>query len=373
MSENPRILLAGGGTGGHVYPAIAIADAIRELNPRAVLAFAGTTTGLEWSAVPRAGYEIHPVTVSGFQRRMTLQNLSFPVKLLKGLKQSFELISGFDPSVAVGTGGYVSGPVLKAAALKKRPIVIQEQNAFPGKTNLLLSRDATEIHIAFPEARDRFKGSSCKLSGNPTRSILLDGDEKEARLHFGIDEGKMVLFVFGGSGGSGALNSAMKKNLVALLEKEDLHIIWQTGNRYYEALAASVEKHPQLTLLKYVDRMDLAYAIADIALCRAGAITCSEVAITGTPSILVPSPNVAEDHQTYNARSMADAGASILLPEVELEAEMVALIHGMLIDSVKRLAMSNRAKERAFPNAATQIAESILTIADQRLKLNDAA
>lgn len=365
MAFEPRILMAGGGTGGHVYPAIAIADAIRSLNPRAVIAFAGTTTGLEWTAVPRAGYEIHEVTVSGFQRRMTLQNLAFPFKLLKGMKQSFELIRGFDPAVAVGTGGYVSGPVLKAAAMKKKPILVQEQNAFPGKTNLLLAGNAREIHIAFPEARDRFKGATCKLTGNPTRKNLTQGDADEGRAHFGIQEGKMVLFVFGGSGGSGAINDAIEANLDALLANENLHLLWQTGNRYYEDVAHRVDEHDRLTLLKYVDRMDLAYAVADVALCRAGAITCSEVAITGTPAVLVPSPNVAEDHQTHNAKSMADAGASILLPEKDLNAEMVPLIQSLLIDSVKRLAMSKRAQERAFPNADTQIAESVLSIAEE--------
>lgn len=366
MTTAPRILMAGGGTGGHVYPAIAIADAIRSLNPQAVIAFAGTTTGLEWTAVPRAGYEIHEITVSGFQRRMTVQNLSFPFKLLKGMKQSFELVKGFDPAVAVGTGGYVSGPVLKAAALKKKPVIIQEQNAFPGKTNLLLAKSAREIHIAFPEARDRFKASTCKLTGNPTRKVLVDADPNEGRRHFGIAEGKMVLFVFGGSGGSGAINSAVEKNLDSLLANEDLHLIWQTGNRYFDDVVQRVEDHERLTLLKYVDRMDLAYAVADVALCRAGAITCSEVALTGTPAILVPSPNVAEDHQTYNARSMADAGASILLPEKEMEAEMVPMVQSLLIDSVKRLAMSKRAQERSYPNADVQIAESVLAIAEER-------
>ncbi|NND70915.1 MAG: undecaprenyldiphospho-muramoylpentapeptide beta-N-acetylglucosaminyltransferase [Rhodothermales bacterium] len=365
MHQPPRILFAGGGTGGHVYPAIAIADAVRELEPKAVIAFAGTTRGLEWKAVPAAGYEIHEITVSGFKRSFSTENLSFPFKLLKGMKQSFELVSGFRPMVGVGTGGYVSGPVMRAATLKQCPVVIQEQNAFPGKTNLLLSRHASEIHIAFPEARDRFKGRECKLSGNPIRATLATADRNDGLEHFGIEDGKMVVFMFGGSGGSGAMNEIMLSKIDQILSREEIVMIWQTGDRYYDSIASQVQQHPRLKLLKYVDRMDLAYSVTDLAVCRSGAITCSELALTGTPAVLVPSPNVAEDHQTYNARSLSDAGAAVLVAESDLSEQLVDLIHGMIADSVKRLAMSKRATERAYPKAATTIAESVLAVAAQ--------
>ncbi|MDX1479973.1 MAG: UDP-N-acetylglucosamine--N-acetylmuramyl-(pentapeptide) pyrophosphoryl-undecaprenol N-acetylglucosamine transferase, partial [Saprospiraceae bacterium] len=271
MSRSPRILFAGGGTGGHVYPAIAIADAVRALEPEAAIAFAGTQDRMEWEAVPKAGYAIHPITVSGLQRSLSPQNLSFPFKLMKGLKQSWDLVGDFDADVVVGTGGYVSGPVLLAASWRGRPIVIQEQNAHAGLTNRLLSKRAEHIHIAFPEAKGPFPAEKCILSGNPTRKELQGVDQMKAREFFGVPANASMLFVFGGSLGSGAINDAMERHLPVLLEDESVHILWQSGTRYYDNLSARVMEHPRLRLQKYVDRMDLAYAATDVALCRAGA------------------------------------------------------------------------------------------------------
>jgi UDP-N-acetylglucosamine--N-acetylmuramyl-(pentapeptide) pyrophosphoryl-undecaprenol N-acetylglucosamine transferase len=362
----PRILFAGGGTGGHVYPAIAIADAIREQQPAVAIEFAGTRDRMEWEAVPKAGYAIHPITVTGFQRSLSLRNLAFPFKLLRGFFQSLALVRAFDPDVVVGTGGFVSGPVLLAASLLGRPIVIQEQNAFAGATNKLLASRASKIHIAFPEAADRFPAERCELTGNPTRSELLTVDRDAARMHFGVPSGARMLLVFGGSLGSQALNEAMEANLETLLENPDLHIVWQSGARYFERLSKSVPPHDRLKLLKYVDRMDMAYAATDIALCRAGAITCSELLVTGTPAILVPSPNVAEDHQTKNAKSMVAAGAALMLPESQLKDGLAGRVGSLLDDEPQRTRMAEAAREAARPDAARRIAESVLQLAHDR-------
>lgn len=363
MNRSPRILLAGGGTGGHVYPALAIADAIRRLAPEAVLAFAGTRERLEWSAVPKAGYPIHPITVTGLQRGLDARNLAFPFKLVKGLVQSWQLIGAFDPDVAVGTGGYVSGPVLLAASARGRPVLVQEQNAFAGVTNRLLAKRAARVHIAFPEAERQFPAEKCVLSGNPTRRELLDVDPAEARRAFEIPPDAAVLLVFGGSLGSAALNAALEQHRDALLDRPNTFVLWQTGAAYYDRLAGRVAAHERLKLLKYIDRMDYAYAAADLALCRSGAITCSELMVTGTPSVLVPSPNVAEDHQTKNARSMVQHGAARLLPEANLREGLTGEVGALLDDAEQRRQMAEAAKKMARPDAAERIARDVLGLA----------
>lgn len=362
MQRAPRILMAGGGTGGHVYPAIAIARAIRALEPEAAIAFAGTRDHLEWKAVPQAGFAIHPITISGFHRKRLLRNVSFPYKLARGLLQSLALVGHFDADVAVGTGGYVSGPVLLAASLRGRPIVTQEQNAYAGITNRLLARRAAQIHIAFSEVTHWFPKEKCRLSGNPTRQELLTANPAEARAHFEIPGNARVLFVFGGSLGSLALNTAMEQQRRHLLSDPDLVIIWQTGRLYYKRLQARVAAHPRLRLVQYVHRMDLAYAAADLVLCRAGAITCSELLATGTPAILVPSPHVAEDHQTRNAESLHRSGAAFMAPENELEAVLTMRVPELLCDDALLAKMAAAARAAARPNAARDIAQDILRL-----------
>jgi UDP-N-acetylglucosamine--N-acetylmuramyl-(pentapeptide) pyrophosphoryl-undecaprenol N-acetylglucosamine transferase len=362
MERAPRILFAGGGTGGHVYPAIAIADAIRSLQPEAVIAFAGTQERIEWRVVPRAGYPIYPITVSGFHRGQPARNLAFPFKLAKGLAESWGLVRDFDADVAVGTGGYVSGPVLLAASLRRRPIVVQEQNAYAGVTNRLLGRRAARIHLAFTEAMKAFPADRCVLSGNPTRPELCTADRAEARRFFDLPETAAVLLVFGGSLGSLALNAAMEAHHAALLADEHRYVLWQTGIQYFERLQARLPAHPRLRLLPYVDRMDLAYAAADLVLCRAGAITCSELMVTGTPAVLVPSPNVAEDHQTRNAESMAAAGAAVLLPEKHLDATLVGEVNTLMQQPARRQAMRAATLRLARPGAALDIARDVLSL-----------
>ncbi len=362
MKRPPRILLAGGGTGGHVYPAIAIADAIRSRDSEAAIAFAGTRERIEWSAVPKAGYSIYPITTTGLNRRHPLRNLRVLGKLSKGLLQSLALVRAFDPDAAVGTGGYVSGPVLLAAHLRRRPIVIQEQNALAGITNKLLASKAAQIHIAFDETQASFPKKLCRINGNPTRSELRSADDTAAREHFGIPDNATVLFVFGGSLGSRALNQALERHLPLLMQDAGLFILWQTGRRYYGNLHNRVPEHERLRLMEYVDRMDLAYAAADLAVCRAGALTCSELLATGTPAILVPSPNVTADHQTVNAKAVETVGAAIHVREKDLDKALQALVPGLLQDSEKRATMTRKARAAAAPDAAARIADDVLKL-----------
>ena len=361
----PRILIAGGGTGGHVYPAIAIADALKKQQSDTAIAFAGTQHKIEWTAVPRAGYPIHPITVQGFHRGSLLRNVSFPFKLANGLVQSWRLVGDFDPDIVVGTGGYVSGPVLYAAHRRKRPVVIQEQNAFPGVTNKLLSKYAHTIHVAFKDAIPYLGESKCVISGNPTRDILQRADAAAARSYFDIPESGTTLLVFGGSLGSAAINAIMETMIERLLTMPSLHVIWQTGSLYYEKIQGNVQEHPRLRLLKYIDRMDYAYALANLAVVRAGAITCSELTVTGTPSVLIPSPNVAEDHQTKNAQSMEESGAALLIPEKEMYDRLYDTITETIVDMQQLHHMSEAAKKLGRPDAAHEIAASILDILNQ--------
>ncbi len=366
------MLFACGGTGGHVYPAIAIADQVKAQAPDAAVAFAGTRDRMEWEAVPKAGYAIHPVTVSGFQRGLSAEaltrNLSFPLKLARGLGDSFRLVGGFDADVVVGTGGYVAGPVGLAAALRGRPLVIQEQNAYAGATNKLLARAARRIFLAFEAAKDYFPAEKCVVSGNPVRQDLTEADPAEARRHFDVNDRQRVLLAMGGSLGAGPINDALAHHLDQLLAHDDLVVVWQTGRRYFDALKKGVPEHPRLRLLRYLDRMDLAYAAADLAVCRAGAITCSELAVTGTPSVLVPSPNVTADHQTKNARALADAGAAVLLPEPSLDRELLPTVEGLLGEEERLEEMQRAALEIARPDAARDIAAAVLEIAREQMR-----
>jgi len=373
MARPPHILIAGGGTGGHVYPAIAIADAIQAARPEARVIFAGTEDRLEARAVPNAGYALHPITVRGFQRSLSVENLTFPVKLLQGLWDSWKLVGALEPDVAVGTGGYVSGPVLFAARLRGRPILIQEQNAYAGVTNRLLGLLASRIHAAFPEAKDDLPAGRTTVTGNPVRRSLTETSPDAARRALGLPADARVLLVFGGSLGSKALNDAMETHLAALLARgtaePSVHVIWQTGSRYFDDITdrlqgTDLEGHPRLWMREYIDRMDRAYAAADLALCRAGALTCSELLVTGTPSILVPSPNVVADHQTKNARSMERTGAARMLPETDLDDRIVPMIRDLLTDDPTRAEMVDAARTAAQPDAAEIIAGDVLALAD---------
>ena len=327
---------------------------------------------MEWEAVPKAGYEIRPVNAAGFQRgfsvRAIRKNLTLPFILFKGMLDARKLVREFDPDIVVGTGGYASGPVGAAAAERKIPLVLQEQNAYPGATNRMLGRKATKIFVAFDAARSHFPAEKTELAGNPVREDLTEVDVKSARAHFGLTSDQQAILVMGGSLGAGPINDAVQKHLDAILQVPNRVVIWQTGPRYFDEIQEGMPFNPRIRLVPYLDRMDFAYAVADVVVCRSGAITCSEVTVTGTPSILVPSPNVAEDHQTANARSLADNGAAILLPEKQLDNGLVDALDRLLNSEAERSAMAEAAKKLARPDAARVIAQAVLDLAQTGIR-----
>ena len=370
----PRVLFACGGTGGHVYPAIAIADAVRSARPGAAVAFAGTRDRMEWTAVPKAGYPIHAVTVSGFQRGTSpaalRRNATFPLKLGRGLWEAWRLVGAFDADVVVGTGGYVSGPVGAAAVLRGRRLVVQEQNAVAGATNRLLARRADRVFVAFDAALRDLPGAT--VAGNPVRADVVaasatDAARLAARAAMGIPADARVLLVTGGSLGAAPLNAAVEAHLGTLFADPRTVVVWAAGTRFHEAVRAAVPVHDRLHLVPYLDRMDLAYASSDLAVARAGALTCSELAATGTPAVLVPSPNVTADHQTKNAAALAGAGAAVLLPEPRLASDFAATVTALLHDADALAAMRAACASVARPDAAREIAAAVIDLADTAL------
>jgi UDP-N-acetylglucosamine--N-acetylmuramyl-(pentapeptide) pyrophosphoryl-undecaprenol N-acetylglucosamine transferase len=363
--DNPRILIAAGGTGGHVYPAIAIADAIKNENADSEILFVGTKNHMEWKAVPKAGYKIKSVWISGFHRRLTLKNMLFPLKLVTSMVQSFGIVSSFKPQVMVSCGGYAAGPVGWVAGKRGVKVVIQEQNSFPGVTNRMLAKFASRIFTAFKEAAKYLPSDKIVESGNPTRNTLDKVEKKIGLNSFNFDDSKPVLMVLGGSGGARSINEAVKENLDKL---SDLQVIWQCGNRYIDALMKEVdlENNKNIRLTAFIDNMPEAYAAADLIVSRAGASSCSEFMMTGKPSVLIPSPNVAGDHQTQNAQSMVDAGASELLKDTDAINALPELVHSLIRDQEKLKEMNKAALRLAKPDAAKMIAKEILELAKSK-------
>lgn len=358
-----RVLMAAGGTGGHVYPAIAIADALKAQGSDMDIRFVGTKNHMEWTSVPKAGYEITPIWISGLQRRLTPKNVLFPIKLLTALVQSYWLLRSFRPSIVISCGGYVAGPVGWVAAKLGIPIMIQEQNSYPGVTNRMLACYARRIFTAFPDAQNYFPKDRVLMLGNPTRNKLRQANAQTAREYFRFTEDRPVLLVLGGSLGAKSINEAMRHSLDTLHDIVGLQIIWQCGKRYIDDLEKDidVEDYPRLRLHAYLDDMPAAYAAADLAVSRAGASSCSELMITGTPSVLVPSPHVAGDHQTMNARSMQEQGASEILEDDSLQDTLSELVTRLLADHEQLRRMNDAALAMAKPMAAQDIAEEIRT------------
>ncbi|MEX2601112.1 MAG: undecaprenyldiphospho-muramoylpentapeptide beta-N-acetylglucosaminyltransferase [Balneolaceae bacterium] len=361
----PRLLIAAGGTGGHVYPAIAIADALKQQDPGSEILFVGTRDRMEWQAVPKAGYEIRSIWISGFHRRLTPQNLLFPVKLLVSLVQSLMILKQFRPDVVISCGGFAAGPVSWMASKLGIPLVIQEQNSYPGVTNRMLSRHADAIFIAFDEAADFLDESAeISVSGNPVRSNLTEGNRQEALSIFGLEATSPVLLILGGSGGAVSLNQAMEENIDRLHDQAGIQIIWQCGPRYFDEITSRIDtdSYPALRLMPYIDQMAAAYAAADLVVSRAGASSCSELMLTGKPAILVPSPHVAGDHQTRNAKAMQEQGAALLLEDRKVSEDLPGIVESILADPERVEEMSRASLRLAKPDAANEIAKKILDL-----------
>ncbi len=357
-----RVLIAAGGTGGHVYPAIAIADALKELQANITIRFVGTKDRMEAEAVPKAGYDFVSIWISGFHRRMTTKNLLFPVRLIVSLVQSMRIISSFKPHVTICCGGYVTGPVGWAAAKQNIPLFLQEQNSYPGVTNRMLAKHAKIIFTAFKEADQYLPSEKTLLAGNPTRKSLTEVDSTAAYSHFEFQKSKRTLLVLGGSGGAKTINEAIEKNLKTLHDDLGLQIIWQCGKSYFDGIDAKLqtETYENLRLFDYLHSMPEAYEVADLVISRAGALSCSELALTGKPSILIPSPNVAGDHQTKNAQSMADGGAAEILKDDEAVERLPELVKTFIFDNQKLKKMREAALNLSRPYAAEEIAKTIL-------------
>ncbi|TXD83478.1 undecaprenyldiphospho-muramoylpentapeptide beta-N-acetylglucosaminyltransferase [Subsaximicrobium wynnwilliamsii] len=354
-----RIILSGGGTGGHIYPAIAIADELKSRFPNAKFLFVGAKDRMEMEKVPQAGYEIEGLWISGIQRKLTLRNLAFPFKLISSLWRSRQIIKAFKPDVAIGTGGFASGPLLQMATAKKVPSLIQEQNSFPGITNKLLGKKVDKICVAYEGLERFFPKEKLVLTGNPIRKDLLDLAEKtaDAKDAFTLKPNKQILLVLGGSLGSRRINQLIENELV-FLETNNIQMIWQCGKLYYE----EYKKHNALEhveVFPFLNRMDLAYAAADVIISRAGASSVSELCVVGKPVIFIPSPNVAEDHQSKNAMAIASKDAAIMIKESELDANFKAQFSEVIASSERRQHLSKNIKKLALANATNDIADVV--------------
>jgi UDP-N-acetylglucosamine--N-acetylmuramyl-(pentapeptide) pyrophosphoryl-undecaprenol N-acetylglucosamine transferase len=357
-----RVIISGGGTGGHIFPAIAIADEIKRKNPAVSILFVGAIGKMEMDKVPAAGYNIVGLPIVGFQRKLTLSNLILPFKLINSLLKAYLVIKRFKPQVVIGVGGYASGPTLKIATLLNIPTVIQEQNSFPGKTNKLLARKVSAICTAYTGLEQFFPKDKITLTGNPVRKemVEIEGKKEAALAYYGLESAKKTVLVIGGSLGARTLNNALLKDL-HLLQEKGIQVIWQTGKFYFEHITIACQAHDMngVKVLQFIDRMDLAYAAADCIISRAGAISVSELCLIEKPIVLVPSPNVAEDHQTKNAMALVQENAAILVKDAAAIDELIPAVIELIENETKQLELSKAIKAIGKPNATEDIVNVI--------------
>ncbi len=357
--RNYKFILSGGGTGGHIYPAVAIADELRSRYPNAEFLFVGASNRMEMDKVPQAGYKIEGLWISGIQRKLTLKNLVFPFKLMTSLMRSRNIIKAFKPDAVIGTGGFASGPLLQVATSRKVPSLIQEQNSYPGITNKLLGKKVNTICVAYKGLEKFFPKEKLKLTGNPIRKDLLEvkGKHIEGKDTFKLIHSKHTLLVLGGSLGARRINQLIESNL-DFFESQNVQLIWQCGRLYYD-------QYKQYNELKYIqvhaflNNMDMAYAAADIIISRAGAISVSELCIVGKPTIFIPSPNVAEDHQTKNAKAVADKNAAVLIKESSLDSDFQNQFSELISNEEKRKELSKNIEALALINATNDIVDEV--------------
>jgi len=357
--QNLKFIISGGGTGGHIYPAIAIANELKAQYPDAEFLFVGAKDKMEMQKVPQAGYEIKGLWISGIQRKITLQNAMFPIKLLSSLWNSYRIIKKFNPNVVIGTGGFASGAVLKMASLMNIPIVVQEQNSYPGITNKLLAKKASSICVAYEGLESFFPKDKIKLTGNPVRQDLLDIDTKriQSLTYFELDSTKRTLLVLGGSLGARKVNQLIAQE-IDFITQLGVQVLWQCGKLYYDEYSHLNTKE-NVHVLAFIDKMDLAYAAADVVISRSGASSVSELCIVGKPTIFIPSPNVSEDHQTKNALAIVKKKAAVLLRENELEEKFKNTFAELLSNDDMQDKLSKKIHKLAMPNATKEIVKEI--------------
>lgn len=356
--DNYRFILSGGGTGGHIYPAVAIANELKKRHPNAKFLFVGAKDRMEMEKVPQAGYKIEGLWISGLQRKLTLKNLMFPFKLISSLFRAGKIVSRFKPHAVVGTGGFASGPLLKVASGRGIPCVLQEQNSYAGITNKLLKNKVEKICVAYDGMDAFFPLEKIIKTGNPVRGDLvnLKGEKKEALNFFDLDESKPVLLILGGSLGARRINQLVAKEL-EFFNDLGVQLIWQSGKLYYEEYKGCTTK--SVKVLDFMNRMDYAYDAADFIISRAGAGSVSELCIVGKPTIFIPSPNVAEDHQTKNAEALANEGAAIMIKEKDLENDFEQSFIVLFKSRTRQEDLSRNIKSLAMPNATIEIVDEI--------------
>ena len=354
-----RFIISGGGTGGHIFPAIAIADELKRRLPDAEILFVGAKDRMEMQKVPQAGYPIEGLWISGLQRKLSWQNLLFPLKFISSLLKSRSIIKRFKPDAVIGTGGFASGAVVKVAGQMGIPTFIQEQNSYAGITNKMLAKNAHKICVAYDAMEQFFPKEKIVKTGNPIRDGLLNIGEyrSEGLSYFHLDSQRKTLLVLGGSLGARRINQLIEQQL-PLFEQLGMQVLWQCGKLYYEEYKKYNSE--QVRVLAFIDRMELAYAAADVIISRAGASSVSELCVVGKPVIFIPSPNVAEDHQTKNARAIADKQAAILLRESELNEQFANTFSKLIADEAQQEALSAHIKALAQPNATKDIVNLIL-------------
>ena len=361
-----KIIISGGGTGGHIYPAIAIANELKAIDPATEILFVGAEGKMEAEKVPKAGYEIVLLPIVGIKRELSLANLAFPFKLIRSLWKARQVIKKFKPDVAVGVGGFASGPLLMVASLLGVPTLIQEQNSYAGITNKLLAKRAKAICVAYPNMEAFFPKSKIKVTGNPVRKDILDIAHKRPAgyAHFGLDANRKTLLVIGGSLGAKTINESIEAGLKTLLES-GYQVLWQTGKPYAEKAKAAIELMPQAKAFEFIYEMDLAYAVADVVVSRAGALSVSELCLAAKPCILMPFPFASEDHQTQNAMSLVEQNAALLVKDKDAKEELMQTALRLLDDVQKQQELIKNIQQLAKPNAATEIANEILKLTKQ--------
>ena len=362
-----RVIISGGGTGGHIFPAIAIADEIKSRNPKVKILFVGAEGKMEMEKVPQAGYKIEGLNISGFQRKLQFSTFKLPFKILSSLLKARRIIKRFRPDIVIGVGGYASGPTLKMANLIGVPTLIQEQNSFPGKTNRILASKAACICTAYEGMEKYFPNTKIVFTGNPVRKELNGNycDRKEALQMFNLNPDLPIVLVIGGSLGAKTLNRSMVQG-IELFQKEGVQLLWQTGKHYYDPLKEELfgRDLTNIQLKQFISRMDCAYELADVIISRAGAISISELSIIGKPLILVPSPNVSDDHQTKNAFALVEKDAAILIKDDDARDILVKEALDLIKDKHRCKQYAEAIKKLGKPNAVIKIVDACEQILD---------
>jgi UDP-N-acetylglucosamine--N-acetylmuramyl-(pentapeptide) pyrophosphoryl-undecaprenol N-acetylglucosamine transferase len=360
-----KVIISGGGTGGHIFPAIAIANALKSKVKDIDILFIGAKGRMEMEKIPAAGYKIKGLWISGLQRRITAKNFLFPLKVISSLFIARKIIADFKPDVVVGVGGYASGPTLRAATTNRIPTLIQEQNSYPGITNKILASKVNKICVAYKEMEKYFPASKIVITGNPVRQNIVNNaiEKQDAILHFELNANKKTILVIGGSLGARTINESIKL-LLPLIENNNYQLIWQTGKFFYELAKNEVviNNYKNIKVFEFITEMDYAYSSADIIISRAGAIAISELCIVGKPVILIPSPNVAEDHQTKNAMALVNNNAAILVKDIDAKNNLKDKLFQLLEDVQQQKRLAENIKSLAYPDAADTIADVVISL-----------